>query len=49
MRGLVTELYTDAGKFQHTKKEPGALSAVLAQRDPKTGEPRPIFFASKVF
>ena len=48
VRGLVTELYTDAGKFQHTKKEPGALSAVLAQRDPKTGEPKPIFFASKV-
>ena len=48
VKGRQTAIFSDAGKKQHTNDTPGALSSVLAQKDPKTEEWLPITFASRV-
>ena len=49
IKGRETYLFVDAGKQQHTRNSPGALSAVLAQKHPDfEDEYLPIQFASRV-
>ena len=47
-KGLKIGLFVDAGKKQHTVNTPGALSGVLCQLDPESGQWKPIQFISRV-
>ena len=49
--GLPTAIFTDAGKIRHDcheeEKQPGCLSAILAQQDPETNEWKPCQYSSR--